>query len=330
MPTGQPIPDDVQQAMVDAYLSGQSCRQAAAPFGLSIGACVRALKLRGVARREQTDAQRQYPVNDAYFASVDTVAKAYWLGFITADGCVASASNNLSIGLARCDRDHLAKFNAAIGSERPVLDYEAMSKGAMRSFSRATITSSRVVQDLACVGITPRKTFSVEAWRGPEALMVPYWRGVFDGDGAIFKARRRSTYKEREYEADHWSLELVGSYSMMMGFAAFLDDRLGIRHPPERMQKIRRVRVGGVDLPRQVATLLYDGNGPSLDRKQMLADELMDVEPKRRCLRNMTAAQMMDLYAECGRNWTEVAARLNMHRRNLHAFRRRLGVLLYP
>ena len=37
---------------------------------------------------------RKHTLNDSFFENVDNQFKAYWLGFITADGCVYSGSGN--------------------------------------------------------------------------------------------------------------------------------------------------------------------------------------------------------------------------------------------
>ena len=48
--------------------------------------------------------------NNTVFDSIDTEEKAYWLGFLYADGNVNSKSNIVSISLKRADREHLVKF----------------------------------------------------------------------------------------------------------------------------------------------------------------------------------------------------------------------------
>lgn len=39
---------------------------------------------------------RKYQLNDAYFQTIDTEEKAYWLGFIWADGSIEQTSSRCS------------------------------------------------------------------------------------------------------------------------------------------------------------------------------------------------------------------------------------------
>ena len=54
----------------------------------------------------------RYSLNERYFEKIDNNNKAYWLGFIAADGCVSNKKGGryLYIELSRKDRDHLEKF----------------------------------------------------------------------------------------------------------------------------------------------------------------------------------------------------------------------------
>src|SRR5574344_2472637 len=53
-----------------------------------------------------------YPRNEFYFNKIDTEEKAYWLGFLYADGCVHS--NNYEISINITDKEHVEKFKTAI------------------------------------------------------------------------------------------------------------------------------------------------------------------------------------------------------------------------
>jgi hypothetical protein len=56
-----------------------------------------------------------------FFDKINTEEKAYWLGFIAADGCVTD-KGCLQILLSRKDRDHLELFKKHINGEHPVRD----------------------------------------------------------------------------------------------------------------------------------------------------------------------------------------------------------------
>ena len=57
---------------------------------------------------------RNYPRNSNYFTNIDSSEKAYWLGFMYADGTVSSKTNTIALGLK--DEEHVEKFKQAIGA----------------------------------------------------------------------------------------------------------------------------------------------------------------------------------------------------------------------
>lgn len=69
---------------------------------------------------------KKYTFNEDFFNSIDTEEKAYWLGFIVADGCVHKDKNNnyrLSIGLHDKDITHLHKFIVSLSGDNGLKDY---------------------------------------------------------------------------------------------------------------------------------------------------------------------------------------------------------------
>ena len=63
--------------------------------------------------------------NYDYFEIIDTEDKAYWLGFIYADGNINKAKNTLTINLQGKDNGHLAKLNKCIGGNYSVKVFDA-------------------------------------------------------------------------------------------------------------------------------------------------------------------------------------------------------------
>ena len=61
---------------------------------------------------------RKHFFNENYFENIDTEEKAYWLGFISADGSICKSSKynsyRLVLNLNRLDEHHILKFKNAI------------------------------------------------------------------------------------------------------------------------------------------------------------------------------------------------------------------------
>lgn len=55
--------------------------------------------------------QNQVTIDENIFDNINTEEKAYWLGFIFADGYISSKSFHFELSLSLKDKDHLQKFS---------------------------------------------------------------------------------------------------------------------------------------------------------------------------------------------------------------------------
>lgn len=162
---------------------------------------------------------RKYTLDDSYFDIIDTEPKAYWLGFIAADGYVSD--RRLGITLHAKDAEHLRKFKTALGATYPVVVGKQKHQGYkggppyLADFCRFQVTSRPMVEALGRLGIVRRKSLVL---RYPHVGQVPmrlqrhYLRGYFDGDGCITGG------------GSSWQASLIGTHPFMycsMGMLAF-------------------------------------------------------------------------------------------------------------
>ena len=128
---------------------------------------------------------RQYDLNERYFENIDTQDKAYWLGFIAADGCICN--NNIVINLAYIDKRHLLKFKKCVECvDKPIYYMENKIVNRQDSIS-ISLHSKDMCMDLAKYGIVPKKCFTVQFPNIRANLIRHFIRGYFDGDGSIYK-----------------------------------------------------------------------------------------------------------------------------------------------
>lgn len=125
--------------------------------------------------------------NRHMFKEIDTESKAYWLGFLSADGWVSAKENDykIELTLAKKDRGHLEKFKGFIGLENEIRDRVVANKYYSSRFS---FRSPEMKNDLIAAGCTPQKTFTLKFPTEnivPTELMRHYVRGYLDGDGWI-------------------------------------------------------------------------------------------------------------------------------------------------
>ena len=114
------------------------------------------------------------------FETIDTEEKAYWLGFLYADGSVGSKEHKIELGLAEQDLKHIEKFRDFIGIMNKI-SYRPTTKSYRYSFR-----SESCKEDLIKQGCVPRKSlilnFPTED-QVPKDLIRHFIRGYFDGDG---------------------------------------------------------------------------------------------------------------------------------------------------
>lgn len=130
--------------------------------------------------------------NECIFDNIDTEEKAYWLGFIYADGCI-SDNGSLEIGLI--DKEHLEKFKVFLESKNPI-----RTKHYKQYTSYSISNKSKHLKEvLISYGCTPRKSLTlkfpnIDIFQTP-SLVIPFIRGIFDGDGSVGIDKRRNCNK---------------------------------------------------------------------------------------------------------------------------------------
>ena len=131
---------------------------------------------------------RKHNFNENIFEVIDTEEKAYWLGFLYADGYVGETG--LELTLSSKDKEHLEKFKSFMCIEKDLEFRKATSA------YRLQVHSVKLSQDLSKLGCYQNKSltlkFPTEA-QVPKYLIHHFMRGYFDGDGCIYHAK--SQYK---------------------------------------------------------------------------------------------------------------------------------------
>ena len=152
--------------------------------------------------------------NYNYFSIIDTEEKAYWLGFIYADGNVNKAKNTLTINLQARDKGHLVKLNKCLEGNYSVKVTKDIRGDKTYWNARLSVYSTKLIKDLINNGVVPNKTSVMTFPTIPNDLLHHFIRGYFDGDGTVC---------ERKHKKGQSDL----SCSFVCGSQAFLES---IRH----------------------------------------------------------------------------------------------------
>ena len=123
-----------------------------------------------------------------YFKTINTEAKAYYLGLLLTDGNVFKAKRNtpqyrIQISLKLSDINIIEKFKEELNAMNKISTYTTSS----RSECMFSVHSNEMASDLSKYGIVERKTFNTELTTLiPDDLYRHYIRGIFDGDGTVY------------------------------------------------------------------------------------------------------------------------------------------------
>lgn len=131
----------------------------------------------------------KYKLNQDYFENINTHEKAYWLGFLAADGAVVQGKRSFHVYLEinELDKYHLENFVKTIGYTGPLKFRE---KGKSKTWA-VRITSKKMFENLTKWGVVPNKTYKLNPPENlRENLKSSYILGYIDGDGSWWLNKR--------------------------------------------------------------------------------------------------------------------------------------------
>lgn len=142
----------------------------------------------------------QYNCDETYFDKIDTEHKAYWLGFLFADGYILSKrergrneSQSFGFSINIKDIELFEKFKQDLKSNHPVNIYSSSSNFSHGGdFGRILVTSQHMVDCLKSYGMIEHKTTVLKMPNLPQELVPHFIRGYSDGDGSIVISHLKS------------------------------------------------------------------------------------------------------------------------------------------
>lgn len=145
---------------------------------------------------------RKYFFDFDFFEKIDCDKKAYWLGFMYADGSIEKKSKygeqSFKLSLQKSDEEILKNFNEDLKSTYPIY-YDDSKHNKNPNHQIQAILNPRkqkTVDDLKKLGCVENKslilTFPTED-QVPREYVYAFIRGYFDGDGSITQYKNNFT-----------------------------------------------------------------------------------------------------------------------------------------
>lgn len=148
-------------------------------------------------------ASRKNKVNENFFKIIDTEEKAYWLGFLYADGYVCKKHDksghekggSVELCLQERDKYHIQNFLDDIESTAPISNKVVKLNEKEYYAYRAYVSSIKMVNDLISHGCFENKSLILQPPTTiPKELLSHFIRGYFDGDGCVCFYPHNYTY----------------------------------------------------------------------------------------------------------------------------------------
>jgi len=221
--------------------------------------------------------RRKYLLDLNYFEVIDSPDKAYFLGFIAADGCVRKPLRGplaLSIRVSSKDEQILFDLLKCMKSNHAVFRscYTTPWKRVVKEASYVTLISAKLCADLARHNVCERKTRSYEPIPLPGPLMPHFMRGYFDGDGTVYKIGAKSGERPSHYRFAICVNERTGRF-----FQSYLGcNGINCTLINDKASSIFQLRISDNVSKQRFVRLIYGASeGLCLVRKKRRADEFM-------------------------------------------------------
>ena len=223
------------------YEQGKSLRKISEELNINRKLLSRKLKEDGIIIRDPnknsiSKSKRIHELNETIFEVIDTEEKAYWLGFLYADGYI-DKEKGFELTLKESDYDHLIKFQKFMQCDNNIA-YRSQQKAY-----RIGIYSKKIAQDLINLGCFQAKSFTLKfptSEQVPEDLIHHFMRGYFDGDGCI-------TYGQGQLR-----FSVIGTPEFLNDYEAYLLTALNRTTVNKRLRRF--------DWTENTETINYSGN----------------------------------------------------------------------
>lgn len=198
--------------------------------------------------------------NENCFEEIDTEEKAYWLGFLLADGNMDLRRNRVSLEIGQIDIDHLKKLKLFYDCDYNISTRERNG----HTTASLRVSSKKMIKDLLRIGFVPNKTYEMKSIieKIPKDLRIHFLRGLFDGDGGLTASK-----------ANDCNIYLSGLHKIVKDFTDYFNidkNRISKREVTGEKRKYdyhARVNLGGNRQCMRILDELYEDANIYLNRK---------------------------------------------------------------
>lgn len=221
---------------------------------------------------------RKYKINHDYFNQIDSADKAYWLGFIYADGNVQIAKKTVKgkqysqymLTIILAEIEPLEKFLVSTESNYQIKPISKTVNGKTYQQYKMVVTSKKMVTDLMSHGCVPAKTHVIRYPTINSKFDRDFIRGYFDGDGSIYAGKMCRKYGNKLHTYTRPCITITTNQAFakdLRSKISFISQDKGI-NVDRRKTDSCNLRSWGFDKAKQWFEFLYKDANVYLSRKR--------------------------------------------------------------
>jgi len=254
MKKGQYKLDKYNSYIIDGYNSGKSINYLSNLYSSSYETISDLLH-----RNNVNVTSNKYSYKESYFENIDSQDKAYFLGFLYADGNRSKSQYKVSLKLQEKDKHILETFQRYLDTSCPL----KRRKTTHQDQYSLEIYNKKISNDLYAKGLIPAKSLILDF---PNFLnddsLCHFVRGYFDGDGCFTYYLSKNHYKTM--------IHILGSGIFCDKLSKILKQKLNINsyiyHPDKN--KIFDLTISGNVQVRKFMEWLYQNSSEDLRLKR--------------------------------------------------------------
>lgn len=219
------------QEYINTDESERSAAATARKYGINRKTIIAHVKKMGLGHLI-TQHHNKVKFDNTVFECIDTEEKAYWLGFMFADGYVTAKGNTVCLAISKNDEDHIQKYSDFLKYSKPyrILKNGIKNDGTQLYRVEINVGDTKLREDLIKCGCVPNKSLILkfpnkEIFKNPE-IIKHFVRGYIDGDGSL------GLYKGR-YKSKIEYLQIIGTKDFLEGIEkeCGIKGYISLKHP---------------------------------------------------------------------------------------------------
>lgn len=305
------------------YKEGKSLTDLSKIFNCSLTTISDTFKKNGLQSRGNKDIygndyNKVHSCNDSFFEKIDSERKAYWLGYMFADGCNHEKDRAISFGQTEQYKDAVYQFKTDIkGTQtisigKPRISTFRDKEYLTATFYRIMIRSKQLSEDLARHGCTKNKTLTTTFPDIPHELRRHFIRGYFDGDGSVTSPKTKNSSIQ---------FNMIGTFELLKVIQENIVENTELNatkiSAARKGSPVGMLIYGGINNCRHFYDYIYEDSTVCLEKKKEKFESILklykDRDDKKDKISNKKNEEILKLYNE-GYSFRQIALMLHTSR----------------